>query len=218
MSRETTVICKAWLYLSALLWLLILAGHLTAGQTKLVSFEEDDKWGYKNASGQVVIKPQFVMANDFLPEGIGAVLDKQGWAYINKKGKIIIRPFVFDNGPDYFREGLARYELNGKMGFFDKRGRVVIRPQFEFAYWFQEGLSAICMGCKTARVGEYGVVGGGKWGYINKKGRMVIAIQFDDASPFEKGTAMVKVNGKAMIIDRTGRILRASTTGPVVTR
>jgi hypothetical protein len=113
---------KIGLYLGGLLWLLTLAIHPTGAQTKLVAFEEDGKWGYKNASGQVVIKPRFHMANDFLPEGIAAVTDDRGWGYIDTKGRVVIRPFVFDNGPDYFREGLARFELRGKFGFFDKKG------------------------------------------------------------------------------------------------
>jgi hypothetical protein len=98
MPRGTTRALKVGLCLAAVIWLFTLGACLTAAQTKLFSFEENDRWGYKNASGQVVIKPHFAMADDFLPEGIGAVLDDHGWAYIDKKGHVVIRPFVFDNG------------------------------------------------------------------------------------------------------------------------
>lgn len=84
----------------------------------------------------------------------------------------------------------------------------MIHPQFDFALPFQEGLSAVCMGCKRERHGVHDFWTGGKYGYINKKGTIVIAIQFDGAAPFEKGTAEVKLNGEPMLIDKTGHALK----------
>ena len=52
---------------------------------KLIPFENEGTWGYKNASRKVLIKPQFDMANDFSPEGLAAVVDDKGWAYINEQ-------------------------------------------------------------------------------------------------------------------------------------
>jgi hypothetical protein len=54
----------------------------------------------------VVIKPQFMLACEFLPEGIAALVDDRGWACIHEKGKILIRPSVFDNGPDYLKASI----------------------------------------------------------------------------------------------------------------
>ena len=214
LSRGTAFALEKGMLVASLLFMLACGFQTSAAETKLYSFEEDNKWGYKDASGQIVIKPQFKMANEFLPEGIGAVVDGQGWAYINKRGIVVVRPFLFDNGPDYFREGLARFQFKGKMGFFDRRGKVVIRPNVDFAYPFQEGLSAVCIGCKTRSVGEYSVVEGGTWGYINHEGRIAIAIQFDSASSFDKGSATVKLNGKSTVIDKAGHIVTAATAVP----
>jgi hypothetical protein len=112
-------------------------------QERLIPFEKGDKWGYKDGRENEVIKPQFIQANDFSPEGMAAVVDDTGWAYIDTRGKIIIRPFVVDNGPDYFQEGLARFTVENKFGFFPKTGKVVIKPRFDFAAPFHEGLAAI---------------------------------------------------------------------------
>jgi hypothetical protein len=195
---------QVWVRRAALLCLLALAVRTTAAQAKLVAFEENGKWGYRTSSGRVAIKPQFELAHDFLPDGIAAVVDDHGWAYINEKAKILIRPFVFDNGPDYFKEGLARFVLDGKFGFFDQKGHVAIRPQFDFAFPFQKGLSAVCMDCKTDTHGEHAVVTGGRWGYINHQGALVIPLQFDDALPFEKGVAKVKLHGEWIVMDTSG--------------
>ncbi len=175
--------------------------------SKLVPFSQGEKWGYKNENGQVAIKPQFFLANDFSAEGIATVIDDTGWAYINTKGTIVIRPFLFDNGPDDFQEGLARFTSNNKFGFFDKTGKVVIEPRFDFVTPFQEGLAAICQGCKEELVGEHGFMEGGSWGYINQQGETVIPPKFEEARSFINGQAEVKRDGKWIRIDKTGTVI-----------
>ncbi len=204
---------KSWICILGVFWLLSFAGQESAAQGKLVLFEEDGKWGYENASGEVMIKPQFDMANDFSPYGIAAVVDDKGWAYINEKGKIVIRPFVIDNGPDYFKEGLARVRIDNKFGFFNQKGKIVIKPQFDFAFPFHEGLAAFCMGCKEEPEGEHRSMKGGKWGYINKKGKIVIPTQFEEAGHFEKGKAEVEFKGKKVFVDKRGKIIKRSISG-----
>ena len=199
---------KKWIFfLLAVLLLNILARESAAGE-KLIPFEQAGTWGYKNASGQVLITPRFTVAQAFSPEGIAAVVDETGWAYINEKGETVIRPFVVDNGPDYFREGLARFRTDNKFGFFDRRGKIIISAQFDFALPFHEGLAAICTECKEEPQGEYRAVKGGTWGYINKQGKMVIPVQFEEAGNFEKGKAAVKIKNKKVFVDKRGTIIR----------
>ena len=64
----------------------------------------------------------------------------------------------------------------------DKQGTVVIKPQFDDALFFSEGLAIV-------KVGD-------KWGYIDKRGIVVIKPQFDNAWPFSEGLAHVKVGEK----------------------
>ena len=200
-----------WIRILGVFLFLGLAAQECRAQGKLVAFEKGSKWGYKNASGKVVIQPQFDMANDFSPDGIAAVVDDQGWAYINQKGRIVIRPFVIDNGPDYFKEGLARFRIDNKFGFFDPKGNITIPPQFDFALPFHEGLAAICTGCKEEPEGEHRSVKGGRWGYINKKGKIVIPTQFDEAGNFERGKAEVKYKGEKAYIKNGGKIIKQSS-------
>lgn len=67
--------------------------------------------------------------------------------------------------------------INGKYGFINSSGQIVISPKFEWADTLSEGLAA--------------VVVGRKWGYIDSTGNFVIKPQFDYANSFVEGMASV---------------------------
>lgn len=75
--------------------------------------------------------------------------------------------------------GLYRVRQNGKFGFMERSGRMVIQPQFDDALNFSEGMAWV-------RVGK-------KVGFIDKAGRIVVTPQFDDAQSFVYGRAGVKL-------------------------
>lgn len=188
--------------------MIILGRSATQAQIKLITFQENEKWGFKDEKGTVMIKTQFIIAHNFLSTGIVAVVDSIGWAYINTEGNVVIRPFIYDNGPDYFSEGFARFTSDDKFGFFDETGQIIIEPQFDFVFPFSEGLSAICMGCKKRKEDEHRVVEGGKWGYIDTQGEVIIDVKFEHAKSFERGRARVMMNGQWMTIDKKGNTVR----------
>jgi hypothetical protein len=160
-------------------------------------------------TGKVIIKPRFIFAKEFSPEGIAAVADEEGWYYIDRTGKKLITPLIFDNGPDYFEEGLARFTERKKIGFFDKHGRIIIEAKFDFAWPFHERLAVVCMDCKKLPSdGEHSKMIGGRWGYINKKGEFMIPLKFEKALRFENGKARVKLNNKWVVIGRNGKVIR----------
>lgn len=178
------------------------------GSARPVPFEKEGRWGYRNAGGGIVIRPRFKMADAFTPEGVAAVVDEKGWAYIDMKGEVILRPFVFDNGPDYFKENLARFVDGGKFGFFDRRGRVVIPAKFDFAAPFSEGLAAVCEGCAEVFEGEHRLRKGGKWGFIDRSGKLAIPARFDEAGRFKAGKAKVRLGKRWQYIGRDGAVTR----------
>ncbi len=170
-----------------------------------VAVEKDGMWGYQTAEGKIVIDAKYILANEFSKYGIASVIDDEGWAYINTKGEILVRPFIFDNGPDYFSEGVARYQENGKFGFFDKKGNIVIPAKYDFALPFSEGMAVVSKGCVKQADGEHFSYIGGKWGYINKQGDIAIPLKFEDATSYEDGRARVKL-GKWYYIDINGKV------------
>lgn len=174
---------------------------------ELEPFEDKDgSWGFKDAAGNVVVPPRYVMAQGFSPAGIAAVVDKQGWAMIDRSGRVLVRPFVIDNGPDEPSEGLARFVKGDRVGFFDETGRVVIDATYEHALPFAEGLAAVCRGCQKKAHGEHVELTGGTWGYVDKTGAVVIPLRFQRAEPFKGGVAKVRLANAERTIDRTGNV------------
>lgn len=63
-------------------------------------------------------------------------------------------PYVVDNS------GLYAIEVDGKHGYMDRSGNVVIAPQFDNTNGFSEGRAAVLVGSK--------------WGYIDTGGRLAV--------------------------------------------
>ncbi len=137
---------------------------------ELEVFEEGGSMGYRTADKEVVIEPRYVMAQPFDEYGIAAVRDDQGWAYIDAAGETLVRVFEFDNGPDYFSEGMARYVDGDKMGYVDRKAQVVIEAQFDFATPFEDGRAEVCTGCEEQAMGEHSMMVGGQWWAIDADG------------------------------------------------
>jgi len=124
--------------------------------------------------------------------------------------------------------GLFHMIQNGKYGYIDSKGKIVIQPQFDEADEFSEGLAPVRVGDKwgyidpTGRIvikPQYGRVGefseglaavsvpGGKEGYMDRAQRIVIQPQFDKAWPFVGGLARVKIGDKVGYIDKKGNYI-----------
>lgn len=98
--------------------------------------------------------------------------------------------------PDDLSAGsnLVSFVKNGKCGFIDTEGDVVIEPYFESTHiLFDEGLAAASKG--------------GKWGFINPEGEWVVEPQYTFVSHFSEGLALVVVDNKGGFIDRTGKMV-----------
>lgn len=79
-----------------------------------------------------------------------------------------------------------------KWGYINRKGEVVVQPQFSKALFFSEGLAVAC-------------IESNKCGYIDKTGKFVINPQFQEASRFSEGLAAVEVEDRIGYIDKTGK-------------
>lgn len=132
---------------------------------------------------------------------------------------------------------LYRFIRDGKAGYIDRSGRVVIEPQFDgdgnYAGVFHDGLLEVGVSSgeyvdatgKTVIKDELyrgwqfsdGLAAalkedGGKWGYIDPKGRFAISPRFQGypggyVSSFSEERAWVEVSGKYGFIDKTGEFV-----------
>src|SRR6056297_2386667 len=93
-------------------------------------------------------------------------------------------------------EGKVAISLNGKLGYADRDGNVIVQPQFEHAEPFYEDRAAVCKQ--------------GRWGYINPDGKLVILLQYRGCSWFDSGVAIVKPydQSETFLIDKDGKKLR----------
>lgn len=182
------------------------------------------KWGYIDSVGEWLIQPKFpstakpgTIVEDrasgygagWFREGLAPVYLKGSFssggicAYIDTDGKQAFSR-TFEAGGE-FSNGLAPVRVDGKWGFIDSTGSMVIEPQFESfgsddiylsrEQVFNEGLLAV------AREG--------KVGYINEAGAFVIEPQFDDATSFSEGFAYTWTRiGESVtlaVIDKRGK-------------
>lgn len=173
-----------------------------------IAFEgEDGGWGYRDAAGNVVIAPTLFVAGAFTAEGTAGVIAQDGAWFIDRSGRRLAAAMMFDNGPDYFVQGLARIVEGGKHGFIDRAGTIVIAPQFDGAGSFCEGRAPVCMGCRPVQRGEHTELVGGQWGFIDRTGRPVIPIVYDEVWAFTDGAATVTKAGQRTRVDHDGRAL-----------
>lgn len=84
-------------------------------------------------------------------------------------------------------------QQQGKWGFIDRTGKVVISPQFQHAGNFREGRAGV-------KVRD-------KFGFIDETGKVVIPPRFDRVEDFAGGLARVQVGGKWGFVDPTGKMV-----------
>lgn len=178
-----------------------------AAPSRWETFEGDNGlMGYRTEEGEVVIPPRFVHADLFGDDGLASVLRESGWTWIDESGNPLVETaLTFDIGPDPFVEGLARFSEEGRVGFFDKKGRVVIPARYDFAYEMSDGLAVFCQGCTREYHGEHYRMVGGQWGMIDREGRDVVAATYDEILP-SGDQGYIAVRGTRTVrLDREGR-------------
>lgn len=82
---------------------------------------------------------------------------------------------------------------DGRWGFIDASGSVVIEPSFDWAGEFTDGLALIRQD--------------GVYGYVRRNGEVAIEPQFEDAWHFSEGLAPVQMDNQWGYIDETGEIV-----------
>lgn len=89
---------------------------------------------------------------------------------------------------------LVAFKENGKAGFKDQSGKVIIEPKYSGAEDFSEGLACVSLN--------------DVWGFIDETGKVVIPFKYNSGyasgSKFSQGLASVSLNEKWGYIDKTG--------------
>lgn len=93
-------------------------------------------------------------------------------------------------------EPLFSISVDGKKGYIDKTGKVVIEPRFGMVQRLFDG--RLAMACRPDRL---------SMGYIDRKGDWAIEPRYGDAHSFKEGLAAVRIDGEFGFIDETGRVV-----------
>ena len=157
-------------------------------------------YGYVNHNNQIIIACSFCYAETF--SGEAAIVKTSGkiachyqsknykyytrrieefedgtWGLVNLQGELIA-----DGYEDIkeFNDGLAAAKKNGKWGYIDKKGKVVIPFRFVKAKSFSDGLAAVAFKIR--------------YGYIDRHNNTIIPFKYIEAGDFQEGTASVETS------------------------
>ncbi len=189
-----------------LICLTVLFASFVGAQEKrlndLLLIRVNEKVGFIDKTGKVIIEPQFEDAQEF-SEGLAPVKVKEKWGFINEFGKIVIEP-NFDMVFRPFHEGISDVRIGQKWGFIDNTGKFIIEPKFESVGKFSDGVFPVLLESKTNESGDKPFYLQ-KWIYIDKSGKQIFDKTFYYADSFVNDRAFVKVGfDEWVLIDKTG--------------
>lgn len=98
----------------------------------------------------------------------------------------------------YPEPALLAFEENGRWGYLDSTGAVVLQPRYRAAGSFSEGMAPVRIG--------------GLYGYINRQGQYVLPPVYAYATQFRAGRAVVWPDSTPQLIDHDGHQVPLNAT------
>lgn len=162
-------------------------GYEYAGmfQDGKAAVQKDGKWMLISEDGEVVSDKYNEIVVDYvgryIVDDVIVISKKDGeYAFCDEDLKVK-EDIKCDDIDVYTEDELIAICQNGKWGYVDEDGKEVIKPQYEDAKSFSNGLAGVCKD--------------GKWGFINVDGLMVIEPQFSEVGYLlEDGICVVRLD------------------------
>ncbi|MCO7355907.1 WG repeat-containing protein [Riemerella anatipestifer] len=180
----------------------------------LYPIKRNNKYGFINDSGKIVIEPNYKYIGEFSNNvcSVTNELDEFHFNYNNKdyfhsestiidiEGNILF-PFKKYTQINEFYCGFAfcYHQKLKKYGVIDKQGTEVIPFIFE-----KEEIEYSHFSNNLARIKKEN-----KFGFINIENSLIIPCIYDQASNFENGFSLVKIKSKDFLIDTNGTIFKS---------
>ncbi len=161
-----------------------------------IAIEKDGKWAFFDLKRKKYIT-KFIYEDLWsFHEGLAMVKIGKNYGFINTRGKVVLDPIYRQVRMMGFSCGLACVRnQEGKWGYIDKTGKVIIEYQFGEADWFQENKAFV-----QDKWGEPGY-------FIDLTGQRIFDKTFDNVWAFKDGLCGVTVNKKHGVIDSLGNWL-----------
>jgi hypothetical protein len=208
---------------------------ITKKNVELYAITENNKVGYINQKGKIVLRPIFdpcclgsyqgnCCSESFFGTEFGVIRKNGKLGAIDYKGNTIVEPkydFLEQRNDSSFVAG-----VDGKWGIIDTKEKIVFPFIFDSEYFLRPDDIAIgesegvfyLLYSKTLTIlktpyesispffdGFAEVKADKKSGYINTLGEIIITPQFEDGGHFNNGLAPVKIGDKWGFIDTTGQ-------------
>ena len=138
-------------------------------------------------NGTLRLAPHHLQRMSFSSDDLAQALIDGQWHYIKRNGDTL--PVItYDNGADYFSEGLVRSIRNGKIAYYTLGFAQAVPPRYDWGWPFENSRALVCRGCKNDKTDELGhiAVEGGEWGYIDRHGIEVVPVRLSRAEALSK--------------------------------
>lgn len=93
--------------------------------------------------------------------------------------------------------------VDGRAGFIDRTGKLVIHPRFDAVSAFSDGLARVKLGVTET---PEGAMTGGAYGFVDPAGNFVIPASHGYAHDFSEGRAAVRVGRLTGYVDHAGKL------------
>jgi len=149
----------------------------------------------------------------------------KGYTFLDKAGNRIPGWDWYENIGN-FQDGALTVKKDGKWGWVDPNGSILIRPQFQEVEQFEDGVATVKTNEKWGIIDKNGtfllqpqfksitfddrvwwIYNGIHWGLVDKNGAVLLQPQLEGYSSFKDGRARVKKDGKWGLIDENGTFL-----------
>ena len=160
----------------------------TLNQDVLIAVTDEDflqfgsRVAYLNSSGDTIIpfNKYAFLGTDSLTHFANVIEFESDGSYgkkiaIDRNQNTIFEIVLFDNAPDEFNEKLVRVTRNGKYGFADEYGRIIVPCDYAFAWWFEEGKAKVTFNAREVKdkFDDHTRVESDEWFYIDRKGEKI---------------------------------------------
>ena len=183
---------------------------------------KDNRYGYINTQGEVVIGCEWYGVSDFSGDcctvAAASPLDNGEYNYtfglMDKDGRTLAAPVWRTLGDSLnsnwnpgrysynslrisapaFHDGKIRVQdEDGRWGFMDQTGAIIAQPVWSEIGDYSEGLAAVCRD--------------GRYGFIDRDGNVVIQPRYDQVFAFHEGLAAVAVGEYWQYIDQSDEVV-----------
>ena len=153
---------------------------------------EEASWGLMDRQGRWLLRPVHEDVGD-MRDGrcrVAMAPGKQG--FFTREGRLLGDETYEECGD--FSEQLAFVGRDGKYGYVDLDGELVIPMSLHGATSFSGGVAAV-------------EIEPGRWGFIDRAGRVLGDERFDDAEPHREGLAQVRRGDRWGYVDEKGQVV-----------